>query len=128
MTLRDYQEGHLPTAAHGEVLAHLEDCPACTHTEAMEQELTSALEHRLPHYRASLALKRRIAAQWKVSTPTRSRWNWWRPSLVPAFAFVALVLAGVPIVYYERAAFRDANATSAMVGEAVNDHLRVLSS
>jgi len=128
MILRDYQEGRLLTAAHGEVLAHLEDCPACTHVEAMEQELTSALEHRLPHYRASLALKRRIAAQWKVSTPTRSRWSWWRPSLVPAFAFVALVLVGVPIVYYELAAFRGANATSAMVREAVNDHLRVLSS
>jgi hypothetical protein len=94
----------------------------------MEQELTSALEHRLLQYPASLALKRRIAAQWKVSTPTRSLWSWWRPSLVPAFAFVALVLVGTPIVYYERAAFRGANATSAMVGEAVNDHLRVLSS
>ena len=50
-----------------------------------------------------------------------------RRRMVPAFAFVALVLVGVPIVYYERAAFRDANATSAMVGETVNDHLRVLS-
>jgi anti-sigma factor RsiW len=129
MTLRAYQEGRLLTAAHGEVMAHLEDCPACTHVEAMEQELTSALEHRLPHYRASLALKRRIAAQWKVSTLTRSRWSWWRPSLVPASTFVALVLVGVPIVHYELAPFRgDANATSAMVGEAVNDHLRVLSS
>jgi anti-sigma factor RsiW len=41
---------------------------------------------------------------------------------------VALVLVGAPLFYYERAAFQDANATSAMVGEAVNDHLRVLSS
>src|SRR6266481_5146641 len=128
MTLRDYQEGRLPTAAQGEVRAHLEACPDCTHMDAVEQELTSALEHRLLQYPASLALKRRIAAQWKVSTPTRSRWSWWRPSLVPAFAFVALVLVGAPIVYYERAASRGANATSAMVGEAVNDHLRVLSS
>jgi len=128
MTLRDYQEGRLPTAALGEIRAHLEACPDCTHVDAVEQELTSALEHRLPQYPASLALKRRIAAQWKVSTPKRSGLSWWRPSLIPAFAFVALVLVGAPIVYYERVAFRDANATSAMVGEAVNDHLRVLSS
>ena len=128
VTLRDYQEGRLPKAARGEVRAHLEGCPDCTHVDAVEQELTSALEHRLPQYPASLALKRRIAAQWKVATPTRSRWSWWRPSLIPAFAFVALVLVGAPIFHYERAAFQDANATSAMVGEAVNDHLRVLSS
>src|SRR2546425_8910185 len=75
MTLRDYQEGRLPTAAQGEVRAHLEACPDCTHMDAVEQELTSALEHRLPQYPASLALKRRIAAQWKVSTPKRSRWR-----------------------------------------------------
>ena len=50
------------------------------------------------------------------------------PSLIPAFAFVALVLVGAPIVYYDRVAFPDANATSAIVGEAVSDHLRVLSS
>src|SRR5437867_11118957 len=126
LTLRDYQEGRLPTAAQGEVRAHLEACPDCAHVDAVEQELTSALEQRLPQHPAPLALKRRIAAQWKVSTPKRSRWSWWRPSLVPAFAFVALVLLGAPILYYERSAFRDANATSAMVGEAVNDHLRVL--
>src|SRR3989442_14917780 len=128
MTLRDYQEGRLPTAAQGEVRAHLEACPGCTHVDAVEQELTSALEHRLPQYPASLALKRRIAAQWKGSTPKRSRWSWWRPSLIPAFALGALVLVGAPIFYYERAAFQDANATTAMVGEAGNDHLRVLSS
>jgi anti-sigma factor RsiW len=115
-------------AAQGEVRAHLEACPDCAHVDAVEQELTSALEERLPQHPASLALKRRIAAQWNVSTPKRSRWSWWRPSLVPAFAFVALVLVGAPILYYEQAVFRDAHATSVMVGEAVNDHLRVLSS
>jgi len=60
MTLRDYQEGRLPTAALGEIRAHLEACPDCTHVDAVEQELTSALEPRLPQRPASLALKRRI--------------------------------------------------------------------
>jgi anti-sigma factor RsiW len=128
MTLRDYQEGRLPAAAQGEVRAHLEGCPECAHADAVEQALTSVLEHRLPQYPASLALKRRIAAQWPASTPKRSRWTWWRPSLLPAFALAALVLVAAPLLYYERAAFRGANATAALVAEAVNDHLRVLSS
>jgi anti-sigma factor RsiW len=95
--------------------------------DAVERELTSVLEHRLPQYAASLALKRRLAAVWPDSAPTRARWNW-QPSLVPAFAFVALVLVVAPVLYYERGAFRDANAMTGMVAEAVNDHLRVLSS
>jgi len=128
MTLRDYREGRLAMAAQGEVGGHLEACPDCAHVDAVEQELTWALEQRLPQHPASLALKRRMAAQWKVSTPRQSRWNWWRPLLVPTFACVALVLLGAPILYYGQAIFRDANATSVMVGEAVNDHLRMLSS
>ena len=47
-------------AAQGEVRAHLEACSDCAHVEAVEQELTSALEPRLPQRPASLALKRRI--------------------------------------------------------------------
>ena len=96
--------------------------------DAVERELTSVLEHRLPQYAASLALKRRIAAHWPASVPTRRRWSWWQPSLVPACAFVALVLVVAPVLYYERGAFRDANAMTGMVAEVVNDHLRVLSS
>jgi anti-sigma factor RsiW len=115
-------------AAQGEVGGHLEACPDCAHVDAVEQELTWALEQRLPQHPASLALKRRIAARWNVSTPRQSRWSWWRPLLVPTFACVALVLLGAPILYYGQAIFRDANATRVMVGEAVNDHLRMLSS
>ena len=47
-------------AAQGEVRAHLEACSDCAHVDAVEQELTSALEPRLPQRPASLALKRRI--------------------------------------------------------------------
>ena len=47
-------------AAQGEVRAHLEACSECAHVDAVEQELTSALEPRLPQRPASLALKRRI--------------------------------------------------------------------
>jgi anti-sigma factor RsiW len=126
-SLLGYQQGRLPTTAQGEVCAHLEGCPDCAHVGAVEQELTSVLEHRLPQYPASFALKRQIAAQWPVWAPRRSRWSWWRlPSLVPASALAAVVLIAVPVLYYERAASREPHATAGLVGEAVNDHLRML--
>ena len=127
-SLLGYQQGRLPEAARGEVRGHLEGCPDCAHIDAVEQELTSVLEHRLPQYPASLALKRRIAARWPVWAPQRSRSSWWRwLSLVPASGLAAVVLIAVPVLYYERAALREPRTTlGLMVGEAVNDHLRVL--
>ncbi|OLC17923.1 MAG: hypothetical protein AUH29_00460 [Candidatus Rokubacteria bacterium 13_1_40CM_69_27] len=126
--LLDYQRGRLPHSAQGEVRAHLDECPGCARADAVEQELTSVLEHRLPQHPASLALKRRLAAQWAAPTAEPSWWNRWRPSLVPAFAVAAVVVAATPVLYYERAASRAASERAGMVGEAVNDHLRVLTS
>jgi anti-sigma factor RsiW len=128
ITLRDYQDGRLPAPAQEDVRAHLEGCSDCSHADAVERELTSALEHRLPQYPASLALKRRLAARWPASRRNRTRWNWWRPALVPACTVAGLLLVGAPVLYYERTAFRAAEAERSMVAEAVNDHLRVLSS
>ena len=128
VVLLGYQQDRLPVAAQGEVRAHLEGCPDCVHVDAVEQELTSALEHRLPQYPASLALKRQIAARWPIPTPERSWWSRWRgPSLVPAFAMAVVVLMATPVLYYGRAMVREPNATTGLVGEAVNDHLRMLS-
>jgi uncharacterized protein DUF6529 len=75
MKLYDYRNSHLHAAAQREARAHLEACACCARVDAVEQALTSALEHRLPQYPASLGLKRRIAAQWKLSTPSPSRWG-----------------------------------------------------
>jgi anti-sigma factor RsiW len=58
----------------------------------------------------------------------RSWWSRWRSSLVPALAAAAVVLVAGPVVYYERAASDTARERSAMVAEAVTDHLRLLSS
>ena len=126
--LHDYQEGRLPAASREAVRTHLEGCADCAYAAAVERELTSVLEHRLPQHPASLALKRRIAAGWPVATPKRSRWVGWRPWLVPALAVLAVVLLAAPVLYVERMAGREATTRSAMVAEAVNDHLRVLSS
>lgn len=126
--LIDYQRGRLPPTAQGEIRAHLDACPDCTRADTVEQELTSVLEHRLPQHPASLALKRRLIAQWPAADAEPSWWSRWRPQLVATLAVAALVLVATPVIYYERAASRLASERAGMVGEAVNDHLRLLSS
>jgi len=126
--LLDYQEGRLQLETQSAVRGHLDGCDDCARANAVEQELTRLLEHRLRQHPASLALKRRLAAQWSEPTARPSRWRHWRPALAPALAAAAVVLVAAPLVYYERAASLVSRAQSAMVTEAVNDHLRLLSS
>jgi anti-sigma factor RsiW len=124
--LREHERGRLPAATATEVDGHLATCPDCAHVAAAEAELTDVLERRLPQHPASYALKRRLAAQWPAPAPARRRWTAWRPAA--ALAVAALVLLALPLVYYERATLREASARRELVAEAVNDHLRVLSS
>jgi len=126
--LLDYQQGRLRLETQSTVRAHLDGCSGCTRADAVEQELTRLLEHRLPQHPASLALKRRLATRWSEPARGRSSWSGWRSSLAPALAAAAVLLVAVPVVYYERVASRVAREQSAMVAEAVNDHLRLLSS
>src|SRR5437867_1356096 len=126
--LLDYQEGRLRPEAQNAVRAHLDGCSDCIRADTVEQELTRLLEQRLPQHPASLALKRRLAARWVQPSSPRSWWSRWRASLAPALAATAVVLVAAPLVYYERAASRAAREQTAMVAEAVNDHLRLLAS
>ncbi len=126
--LLDYQRGRLPAAAHGEVRAHLDACADCTHAESVEQELTWVLERRLPQHPASLALKRRLAAQWPSSPPGPSWWRRWRAVLAPAAAVAAVLLVAAPALYLERTLSHERAERAGMVAEAVNDHLRLLTS
>jgi anti-sigma factor RsiW len=125
LNLRDHRQGRLAAAAEDELRAHLSTCPHCAHVAAAEEELTDALERRLPQYPASFALKRRLAAQWPAASPRPAWWRAWRPAPIAALALAGLMLVVAPVVYYER---RDAGTAKSMVAEAVNDHLRVLSS
>lgn len=120
-----FQRGRLSASEAADVGAHLEACHACAHAGAVEQELTSVLERRLPAHPASFALKRRIAAQ--VETPRTLPRARWRASLVPLLVAASVVLVAVPAVYYQRATSRDAR-TGGMVAEAVNDYLRIVAS
>jgi len=118
-----YQRGQLTPSEHADMLAHLEHCPGCAREDAAEQVLTEALERRTPQHTAPFALKRRLAAQWPAAAPARSRWRWWARPLAPALGAAAVLLALTPLY------FRNSTpGTAAMVGEAVTDHLRVLSS
>jgi anti-sigma factor RsiW len=126
--LLDYQRGRLPLPAQAEVRTHLDACADCARAEAVEQELTSVLEHRLPQHPASLALKRRLGAEWSAGGAERSWWGRWQPVLVPALAVMSVVLVVASLVYFERATSRMATEQASLVAEAVNDHLRVLSS
>ena len=126
--LLDYQQGRLQLDTQGAVRAHLDGCARCTRADAVEQELTRLLEQRLPQHPASLALKRRLAAQWSAPVREPSRWSRWRVWLAPALAAAAMVLVAAPFVYYERVQSRAARGQDAMVAEAVNDHLRLLAS
>jgi len=126
--LLDYQRGRLKPGPRGEIRAHLEGCAACARAEEAEQALSELLERRLPQHPASLALKRRLAAQWPSRPPVRgSWWSRWGRSLVPAFAVAVVLLVAMPL-YYDQGRVRQATGTPSMVGEAVNDHLRLLTS
>jgi anti-sigma factor RsiW len=125
--LLDYRRGRLRPAAREEIHAHLESCAACAREEAAEQALTQVLEERLPQHAAPLALKRRLAARWPLTAaPRPSWWSRWGRSLVPALAVAAGLLVVVPL-YYQRAVLSPGDGPG-MVAEAVNDHLRILSS
>ena len=128
LQLLDYQAGRLRPEAQDAVRVHLDGCADCTRADTVEQELTRLLEQRLPQHPASLALKRRLAVRWAQPPAPRSQWSRWRGSLVPAAAAAAVVLVAAPLVYYERAASRATREQTAMVAEAVNDHLRLLAS
>jgi anti-sigma factor RsiW len=122
--LLDAQRGRLAPDVRAQMDAHVQTCAACLHEEAAEQLLTETLERRLPQHAAPVALKRRLAAEWPgLVVPEPSAWLRWSRSLVRALAVAAALLMVVPL-YYQRASERG----SVMVAEAVNDHLRILSS
>jgi anti-sigma factor RsiW len=121
-----FQRQQLAAAPRGAVEAHIQGCAACAHEAAAEQLLTEALEHRLPQHAAPIALKRRLLAEWPAeSRRASSWWHRWGRSFVPVLAVAAGLLVALPVYYQWDAGTRGAPG---MVTEAVNDHLRILSS
>ena len=144
--LVDARRGRLSAETQTALDAHVAGCPACAHEAAADALLSEALEGRMPQHAAPLALKRRLAASWagtglpaappataraadarredstRAAGPARASWgSRWRRAVVPALAAAVLMLALVPL-YYRQAG----DGGAAMVTEAVNDHLRLL--
>jgi anti-sigma factor RsiW len=128
--LLDFQQGRLAPDLVTGLRRHLDGCGDCAHADLVERELTQVLERRTPQYPAPVALKRKLAANWPAPAPLvpRSRGRSWLrlflpPAVVLATAALLLVVPGVR----ELVAPKGPGA-SVMVGEAVNDHVRLLQS
>jgi anti-sigma factor RsiW len=130
-----YAAGRLEAAEREDVARHLDSCATCREAAAVEADLTAALQ-RLPRHRAPEALKRRLQAMvpptppMVAASPTVGRAR--RRALGPAWAapFVSACAAAMLVLVAVRTTTPRPSASGAdeMVSEAVNDHLRVVSS
>jgi len=125
--LLDWERGRLGPELHAQVRLHVDTCALCAHEVSADRILGELLDRQLPQHAAPLALKRRLAASWPVvADPKRSWWGRWGRSLVPAAAMAVLVLALMPVAY--RYGIGSRPDPRVMVTEAVNDHVRIVSS
>jgi len=93
-------------------------------------EIDAALDAalaRLPRHAAPAALEQRLRQQLVAPVASRAP-RAWLPPLVSAFMAAALVLVVVRFVPPARDAGGTAAASAEMITEAVNDHIRVVSS
>jgi len=114
------QRERLAPALAAEVREHLATCAECTRATEAEAALSEVLE-RLPQHPASLALKRRLRAEWPA--PAVGRPGRWQPRLRPLVAGLAVAAAVIVVAPVTRP---DREAAATLLGEAVNDHVRVL--
>jgi anti-sigma factor RsiW len=120
--VRDHDAGRLDAETRAAVSAHLDGCEACRRAAVADAELDAALG-RLRRHRAPDALRERLQALVAGPAPAR-RPSPWLASFVSACAAAALV-----VVVLRLGAPRTTAAPSAeLVTEAVNDHIRVVSS
>jgi anti-sigma factor RsiW len=123
--LLDYQHGRLVPDLVAALRRHLDDCADCAHADLVDRELTRALERRTPQYAAPIALKRKLAGGWPAPGLPRPRKLWIR-ALLPVGVAVAALLLVVP--FAREIVSLASREGSAMVMEAVNDHVRLLQS
>jgi anti-sigma factor RsiW len=131
--LLDQQRGRLSAETGAELAAHLEACPACRKESAAEAALSELLARQLPRYPAPADLKRRVferppAERHRDQAPppaAKRRARWLAPA-ASALVAAALVLAGVRVL--QPSFLRSRLIDSDLVEEAVNDHLRVVTS
>jgi anti-sigma factor RsiW len=119
------QQGRLAPAVAADVREHLTTCAECSRVAAAEAALNDALE-RLPQYPASMALKRRLREAWPAPVARRPPWRRRLRPLLVGLAVAAAVVVAAPVVWDRLVIRPDREAAATLVGEAVNDHVRVL--
>jgi anti-sigma factor RsiW len=101
--LIDRRRGNLAADATAAVEAHLADCAACRHEDAVDAQLSVLLEERLSRPRAP------ASRSWaRVGRTT------------------AAMAAGAALLWAAMFGLRERTSDGTLVAEAVNDHLRVL--
>jgi anti-sigma factor RsiW len=112
--LLDYARGKLDGETRARIAAHLEGCESCRAVVANEGALDQLLAEKLPRHPAPASLKRKLAP--------RPRRRFLAP-VASAMAAAAIVLLTVRLTQP-----RFLMAGDPLVEEAVNDHLRLVSS
>jgi anti-sigma factor RsiW len=116
------RRGTLPADEAAEVDVHLASCAACRREDAADAALSDALATRLPRPKAPSSFVRSLQDRWLEPAPQKpARW----PRVLQMAAAMA---AGVALTAGAVTAWRALvpPPASQLVGEAVNDHLRVL--
>lgn len=127
LLLLDYHRERLPAEVQEEVRTHLHDCSSCAQADRDERTLSDLLERQLPQHPARPALKRRLAALVKATTPAHEPWFPFPVARWLAPALAAGLLATTSLLVYSKAP-RGGSELALITSEAVNDHLRVLNS
>jgi anti-sigma factor RsiW len=120
------QQGRLAPELAADVRGHLATCAACTRAAEAEAALSEVLE-RLPQHPASMALKRRLRVEWPApAAPPPPRWRPKFRTLAVGLAAAAAVVVASPVAWERLVTRPEREAAATLVGEAVNDHVRVL--
>jgi anti-sigma factor RsiW len=120
------QQGRLAPTLAADVRGHLATCAACTRAAEAEAALSEVLE-RLPQHPASMALKRRLRAEWPALAGARpAPWRRRLRTLVAGLAVAAAMVVAAPLAWDRLVTRPEREAAATLVGEAVNDHVRVL--
>lgn len=129
--LADRRRGRLDGATASQVDAHLAGCEKCQHRASVEGALDAALD-RLPRQRIPAELRRQLAQRVGVAPADQAlrRPRTW--VLAVAAPLLSGVVAAALVLAIGRLASAPVGPTTprdqAMVDEALNDHLRVVSS
>jgi anti-sigma factor RsiW len=120
--------GSIDSALEPATLRHIRACPACMDHQSVESETDDLLSAKLPRFQAPPRLKERLrtmtsdklAAHVAYQRAGDSRLRRWAIPMVAA-ALSAAVAWGVLRV-------QDRGNDNALIAEAVNDHVRIISS